>query len=174
MFYQTINVYMQLSSFEKYSLLAHFVYLYIYIFHSQLEIFNLLRSGSPLFSVRIKSFFIKPNSRHRRGSHGSFTEIYKLCNIIQDIITYFKLYIQHSVCLYKILQRPFNIPQAFSVTARAEQSFLLKCFCCGSLVSSLYNFNSHEYRGNIESSIVPLELYQQLLNNYLILVWRCP
>ena len=110
MFYQTINVYMQLSSIEKYSLLVHFVYLYIYILHRQLEIFNLLKSASPLFSVRIKSFFNKPNSRHHRGSHGSFTEMHKLCNVIQDIITYFKSYIQHSVCLYKILQRPFNIP----------------------------------------------------------------
>ena len=115
-------------------------------------------SLSFVFSAN-KVFFIKPNSltfgRHR-GSHASFTEMHKLCNIIQDIITYFKLYIRYSVCLYKILQRPFNIPQAFSVTTQTEQSFLWKYFCCGYLVSSLSDFNGHKCRGNAESPIVTI------------------
>ena len=64
----------------------------------------------------------------------------KLCKITLTIIIYFKSTNRHSVFLYNIRKRPFNMPYGFSHTKRALHSFLLKYFSLLSDLSSRKTF----------------------------------
>ena len=97
------------------SVIRSFISLSAHLFcsQSQLDIFVLLRSDALLSSPRPLCFAIRDThltSSFHLGWQGSFTSIHKLCSIMQDIMTYFKLNRRHSVFLYKSLQRPFSTP----------------------------------------------------------------
>ena len=62
------------------------------------------------------------------SKHGSCTEIQRLCIITQAIITYFRFFNRHSVFLCKIINLPFIIPQAFSVTQAHRRALCWSIF----------------------------------------------
>lgn len=85
---------------------------------------------------------------------GSVLAMQILCKTIQAIMMCLRLNSLHSVFLYNILHRPFNIPYACSVATLAEQILLLQCTSLGSLVLWMNGFVDYDCFWKAESPTI--------------------